>query len=152
MIRSTIITPQPDQKHSADGKVGDREKEWARHFITVGFTALEQVGHSKPCQFRLQTIKAQNPKLSVNQVVSRQNLSYFGLIGYDFICFNLMSDLKCNQMFIFVKIFICQLSTCLTVAASEDDRRHLLRWELGNDGRLLSCASGLCHLDFRRDI
>jgi len=31
------------QKHSADGKVGDREKEWARHFITVGFTALEQL-------------------------------------------------------------------------------------------------------------
>merc|ERR1711862_846503 len=31
------------QKHSADGKVGDAEKEWARHFITVGFTALEQL-------------------------------------------------------------------------------------------------------------
>ena len=32
-----------DQKHSADGKVGDAEKEWARHFITTGFIALEQV-------------------------------------------------------------------------------------------------------------
>merc|ERR1712212_652078 len=25
------------QKHSPDGKVGDPEKEWARHFITTGF-------------------------------------------------------------------------------------------------------------------
>merc|ERR1719180_691562 len=32
-----------DQKHSADGKVGDAEKEWARHFITTGFIALEQL-------------------------------------------------------------------------------------------------------------
>merc|ERR1712130_923738 len=31
------------QKHSADGKVGDAEKEWARHFITAGFVALEQL-------------------------------------------------------------------------------------------------------------
>jgi len=31
------------QKHSADGKVGDAEKEWARHFITTGFVALEQL-------------------------------------------------------------------------------------------------------------
>jgi len=28
---------------SSDGKVGDKEKEWARHFITVGFRALEQL-------------------------------------------------------------------------------------------------------------
>lgn len=31
------------QKMSSDGKVGDKEKEWARHFITVGFRALEQL-------------------------------------------------------------------------------------------------------------
>ena len=54
-------------------------------------------------------------------------------------------------MFISIKIFICQLSTRLTVAASEDDRRHLLRWELGDDGRLLPCASGLsCHVHLKK--
>jgi len=31
------------QKLSSDGKIGDKEKEWARHFITVGFRALEQL-------------------------------------------------------------------------------------------------------------
>ena len=38
-----MILLNHDQKHSADGKVGDPEKEWARHFITTGFIALEQV-------------------------------------------------------------------------------------------------------------
>ena len=44
-----MIMTNPDQKHSADGKVGDREKEWARHFITVGFVALEKVPDSELC-------------------------------------------------------------------------------------------------------
>ena len=43
IITILLIILNHNQKHSADGKVGDPEKAWARHFITTGFIALEQV-------------------------------------------------------------------------------------------------------------
>ena len=130
------------QKHSADGKVGDAEKEWARHFITTGFIALEQVFSF--C-YKFGPIRTKHFENASPWLVRWVEELYISIGFTEQVSCLYFSSIERFQ--IWWKFWIQLLSFISFSSAAEDYSRHLLRWQHRHHGRLLSCASGKISLN-----